>query len=160
MLLNQTGIGLGAGGASLFSSINIGFAGAFAIEAEEASMLEKTIFTISDDAAFWSGTYGANRVQAELSGLTTLEQTPTGRALDAEDLFSKLPYDKAIVPWENLSQQFASEASGTVNAWVGGATPESVWTRIEKPALMLNQNVHRIIIRDSMKPWKIKIIYK
>jgi hypothetical protein len=39
-----------------------------------------------------------------------------------------------------------------VNAWVGGANPESVWTRIEKPALMLNKNVHRIIIRDSMKP--------
>lgn len=89
-----------------------------------------------------------------------LSGSSAGRALDAQDLFSKLPYDQAIVPWENLSRQFASEASGTVNAWTGAASPMSVWSRIEKPTLLLNPNVNKIIIRDATQPWKTKIIYK
>jgi RHS repeat-associated protein len=121
---------------------------------------ESGVTTAADDAAFWAGRAGANRAAAESSGLTTLERTPAGRALDAEDLFSKLPYDEAVVPWENLSQRFAREASGTVNAWVGGASPTSVWSRIEKPALMMNPNVRKIIIRDATRPEKTRIIYK
>ena len=53
-----------------------------------------------------------------------------------------------------------SEASGTVTAWTGGTSPMSVWSRIEKPALMLNPNVNKIIIQDATQPWKTKIIYK
>jgi hypothetical protein len=124
------------------------------------STAARGVGTAADDAAFWSGRAGANRSAAEASGLTTLERTPAGRALDAQDLFSKLPYDEAIVPWENLSRQFAREASGTVNAWTGGASPTSVWSRIEKPTLMLNPNVNKIIINDATQPWKTKIIYK
>ena len=119
---------------------------------------ESGVTTAADDAAFWAGRAGANRAAAESSGLTTLERTPAGRALDAEDLFSKLPYDEAVVPWENLSQRFAREASGTVNAWVGGASPTGVWSRIEKPALMMNPNVRKIIIRDATRPEKTRII--
>ena len=126
----------------------------------QCSNAARGVGTAADDAAFWSGRAGANRSAAEASGLTTLERTPAGRALDAQDLFSKLPYDEAIVPWENLSRQFAREASGTVNAWTGGASPTSVWSRIEKPTLMLNPNVNKIIINDATQPWKTKIIYK
>jgi len=125
-----------------------------------SSLAAKGVGTAADDAAFWSGMAGVNRSAAEASGLTTLERTSAGRALDAQDLFSKLPYDEAIVPWENLSRQFASEASGTVRAWTGGASPSSVWSRIEKPTLMLNPNVNKIIIQDATQPWKTKIIYK
>lgn len=129
-------------------------------DASDSPLAARGVGTAADDAAFWSGRAGANRSAAEASGLTTLERTPAGRALDAQDLFSKLPYDEAIVPWENLSRQFAREASGTVNAWTGGASPTSVWSRIEKPTLMLNPNVNKIIINDATQPWKTKIIYK
>lgn len=124
----------------------------------EVGAAAKTTATAADNAAFWSGRAGANRAAAEASGLTTLERTSAGQALEAQDLFSKLPYDQAIVPWENLSRQFASEASGTVKAWTGGASPTSVWSRIEKPTLMLNSNVNKIIIQDATQPWKTKII--
>lgn len=129
-------------------------------DAPDSLLAAKGVGTAADDAAFWSGRAGVNRSAAEASGLTTLERTSAGRALDAQDLFSKLPYDEAIVPWENLSRQFASEASGTVRAWTGGASPSSVWSRIEKPTLMLNPNVNKIIIQDATQPWKTKIIYK
>jgi len=129
-------------------------------DASDSLLAAKGVGTAADDAAFWSGRAGVNRSAAEASGLTTLERTSAGRALDAQDLFSKLPYDEAIVPWENLSRQFASEASGTVRAWTGGASPTSVWSKIEKPTLMLNPNVNKIIIQDATQPWKTKIIYK
>ncbi|NCC50881.1 MAG: hypothetical protein EOM20_06650 [Spartobacteria bacterium] len=116
--------------------------------------------TLIDDAAFWSGRSGENRKLADMSGLTTLEMTPAGQALDAQDLFSKMSYDEAIIPWENLSREFASEASGTVNAWVGGAYPLSVWSRIEKPTLLLNPKVKKIIIHDATRPELKRIIYK
>ncbi len=125
-----------------------------------ADVVSSGVSTASDKAAFWSGRAGANRSAAEMSGLTTLEKTSAGQALDAQDLFSKFPYDQAIVPWENLSRQFASEASGVVRAWTGGASPTSIWSKIEKPTLMLNPNVNKIIIQDATQPWKTKIIYK
>ena len=95
----------------------------------------ETTSTLVHDAVFWSGRAGANRAAAEASGLTTLEQTSAGRAMEKQDLFSKLPYEEAMIPIEQLSRQFASEASGTVNAWTGSASPMSVWSRIEKPTL-------------------------
>lgn len=118
------------------------------------------VATAPSEAAFWSGRAGANRAAAEASGLRTLESTPAGRALEAQDLFSKMPYDEAIVAWDNLARQFASEASGTVNAWSGGASPMSVWSRIEKPTLLSNPNVRKIIIHDATRPEVTRIIYK
>lgn len=127
---------------------------------EAAEGVKKEVATATDDAAFWSGRGGANRQAAEASGLTTLEKTGAGKALDDQDLFSKLDYSDAIVPWENLSKRFASEASGTVKAWVGGASPKSVWNRIEKPALLQNPSVRKIIMLDATRPEITKIIYK
>ena len=48
------------------------------------------------------------------------------------------PTNKAVKPWELLSEQFAREAKGRVNAWVGGASPQSVWSRVELPVLLQN----------------------
>jgi len=116
--------------------------------------------TSVNESVFWSGRQGLNRAAAEASGLTTLEKTRAGIALESQDLFSKLPYSEAIKPWEALSEQFASEAKGTVNAWTGGASPVSVWNRLELPALLRNPEVRRIIIHDATQPWKTRIIYK
>jgi RHS repeat-associated protein len=121
---------------------------------------EGALATARDQAAFWSGRSGLNRAAAEGSRLTTLERTPAGLALESQDLFSKLPYLEAIQPWEVLSEQFAIQARGTVNAWTGGAAPLSIWNRVELPTLLRNPEVRRIIIHDATQPWRTEIIYK
>src|SRR4030095_7433177 len=90
--------------------------------AEAEAAKPQGVATRRDEAAFWSGRSGANRKAAEESTLTTLEKTAGGRALEAQDLFTKMDYTDAIIPWEDLSREYATKASGTVTAWVGGAS--------------------------------------
>jgi hypothetical protein len=109
----------------------------------------------SGEAVFWSGRQGANRAAAEgfasSTGKTTLEMTPAGRALEAAG--------GNISQWKTLSADFARTASGDVNAFTGGARASSVWNTVEKPLLMENSNVTKIIIKDAVNTSKTTIIY-
>ncbi len=110
----------------------------------------------SAGSVFWSGRQGANRTAAEAfaqsTGRTTLEMTPAGQALEAAG--------GNISQWRGLSADFARGASGEVNAFVGGSRVNSVWNTVEKPILMQNPNVQKIIIQDATQPWRTTIIYK
>jgi RHS repeat-associated protein len=105
---------------------------------------------------FWSGRQGANRAAAEAfaqaSGKSTLEMTKAGKALEAAG--------GNIAQWKDLSAEFARNASGEVHAFVGGSRVDSIWNTVEKPILMQNPNVQKIIIHDATQPWKTRIIFK
>jgi RHS repeat-associated protein len=109
----------------------------------------------TEEAVFWSGRQGANRAAAEAfassTGRTTLEMTPAGRALEAAG--------GNISQWKALAADFARGASGEVNAFTGGARASSVWNTVEKPLLMQNPNVTKIIINDAVNTSKTTIIY-
>ena len=107
------------------------------------------------EAVFWSGRQGANRAAAEAfassTGKTTMEMTPAGRALEAAG--------GSISQWKALSTDFARSASGELNAFTGGARASSVWNTVEKPLLMQNRNVTKIIIKDAVNASKTTVIY-
>jgi len=92
---------------------------------------------------------GAKLVQRQTQGCTL---TPAGEALEAAG--------GSISQWRALSADFARGASGEVNAFVGGSRVNSVWNVVEKPILMQNPNVQKIIIQDAAQPWKTTITYK
>lgn len=101
-------------------------------------------------AVFYSGK--GNRKLAEKFAKsfnkTTLEMTPGGKWLDQQVLFKRFDEGSdAIKPWKRLSQRYASEASGHVNAFIKGARPDHVFNTIEYPALKANINVHKYIFR-------------
>jgi len=109
----------------------------------------------SGEAVFWSGRQGANRAAAEAfagsTGRTTLEMTPAGRALELAG--------GNISQWKALSAEFARNASGEINSFSGGASASGVWNTVEKPLLMQNSNVTKIIIKDAVNMSKTTIIY-
>jgi len=111
--------------------------------------------TTAGDAVFWSGRQGANKAAAEAfakaTGGTTLEMTPVGQALEAQGA--------GIDAWRAASADFARGASGDVTAFAGGSSPGSVWLTVEKPILMQNPNITRIIIKDAVNTAKTTIIY-
>jgi hypothetical protein len=78
--------------------------------------------------------------------------TPAGRALEAAG--------GNISQWKALSADFARSASGEINAFTGGARASSVWNTVEKPLLMQNPNVTKIIINDAVKTSNTTIIYR
>jgi len=113
----------------------------------------------SEGAVFWSGRAGANRAAAEAfaeqSGRTTLEMSSAGRALEQQGVtFAQNPE-----AWINASREFAAQASGEVNAFVGGARANSIWKTVELPTLMQNNSVTKIIIQDATRPEVTRIIY-
>jgi len=107
------------------------------------------------DAIFYSGP--GNRGLAELfgqTGGTTLESTPGGAWLDNQALFKRLPPEMAIQPWDRLSQRFAQEASGSVSAFIDGASTRGTFYRVELPALQANPNVN-LILRNGNQPIRL-----
>jgi hypothetical protein len=78
--------------------------------------------------------------------------TSSGQALEAAG--------GNISQWKALSADFAETASGEVQAFVGGSRSRSVWSTVEKPILMRNQSVNKIVIRDAVNPSRTRIIYK
>ncbi|MFV1991981.1 MAG: polymorphic toxin type 46 domain-containing protein, partial [Acidimicrobiales bacterium] len=107
------------------------------------------VATGKNSAVFYSGP--GNRALAESftsgTGRATLEITPGGRWLDQQTLFKRLPGDQALKPWLRLSERYAEEASGAVNAYVRGARPGNVFNTVEFPTLRKNPNVQRITFR-------------
>ncbi len=114
--------------------------------------------TARDGAVFWSGPRMLDaQAWAEATGRTTLEQTPGGRYLDSLQLFgpsSPLTPAQAAQVWDAASVRFAQGASGEVSVFSTGATRmgawgERTWWRIERPALLANPNVTRIVRRKK-----------
>jgi hypothetical protein len=104
-------------------------------------------------AFFWSGnTFGVGgetfaKDFAQKNGGQTLEAILDSGKLELPKLSRTDPVTKEI--WDQVSESYAKQASGTVKAIVGASsTSESVWKSIELPALMNNNNVTRIIEID------------
>jgi hypothetical protein len=101
-------------------------------------------------AVFYSGR--GNRELAEgfanQTGKTTLEMTPGGRWLDAQNLFgpnSPFTPNEAVEIWSRLSQRFASEASGNVVGFVSGSGSGSIFNSVEFPSLRNNPKVTNVL---------------
>lgn len=120
----------------------------FKIHTYVENALSLDVYTAIDTATFWSGK--GNRALAESyvlrTGKVTLEMTPGGNFLDSLQIFKNYPYEQAIRPWEVLSMRFAQNTSGQVTAFVENASPTSIFTRIENPALQKNTNVTEILL--------------
>ena len=86
-------------------------------------------------AAFWTGGPTAQAAAQELG--TTLTDTPVGSAFEAIDEY--LPNSWARAGWNFLSEQFAANAEGEVNAVVGPTSWEgSTFWQTEFPELLNN----------------------
>ena len=105
--------------------------------------------TPADRAIVWSNARGGNLTLADdfiaqNPGYIRLEETPGGQYLLRRNLFERYEYEQAIQPWERLSARYATGASGQVTAFTSGASPTSVFQRIELPILLRNPNVTNI----------------
>jgi RHS repeat-associated protein len=122
--------------------------------------------TARDGAVFWSGgNMNIAQAWAGSVGKTTLEQTVGGRYLAGLGLFDKgspLTPVQAAEIWDIASKRFAQGASGEVYVFSTGARKISpytgglrTWWRIEKPTLLANKNVIRIVrMKKDMTPAK------
>ena len=107
--------------------------------------------TKADEAVFWSGrTYGvggesAAKDFAGKSAGTTLEMLLDKKGITMPDF--NTPAGK--LAWEDASLEMAKQASGKVRVVLGkDIRADSVWSRIEFPALVKNSNVKEIIAID------------
>lgn len=92
-------------------------------------------------SVFWSGGRGAERAAAAFAargGGSTLEMTASGRAIQA----AQLPWSQAAPLWRSAAMEFASSARGTIDVFLGrAARADSIWTTVERPALVANPAV-------------------
>jgi hypothetical protein len=122
---------------------------------EQISQGKLDFSTARDGAVFWSGPNMRTAQQwAIANGKTTLEQTSGGRYLDSLNLFgneSGMTGKQAAEIWDSASVKFAEGASGNVHVFGTGAKKMNdfgsvrTWWRIEKPALMKNKEIDRVI---------------
>ncbi len=138
-------LGFGAGTAATFAEIQ---SEAFTDYLAQAETLD--ISTAENEAVFYSGQ--GNRALAEqfaeANGKFTLEKTSGGKWLDQQELFgpnSPLTGTQARVVWENLSQRFADNASGTSISFVNGAGPDSIFNTVEYPTLLNNPKILNVL---------------
>lgn len=113
--------------------------------------------TPRDGAVFWSGPRMADaQAWATANGRSTLEQTRGGRVLDGLNLFdpgSGITGAQAAEVWDAASLRFAQGASGEVNVFSTGSRRMNpwgnlrTWWRVERPALLRNPDVDRIVRR-------------
>ena len=109
------------------------------------------VSTPKNSAVFYSGKGNKQIAEsfAKENGKMTLEMTKGGKYLDNLDLFgvkrpSPLNGDQAAQVWGNLSQRYASQASGNVYGFVNGSRSGSIFNSVEYPALMNNSKITNI----------------
>jgi RHS repeat-associated protein len=123
--------------------------GAFASYMARAQTMD--VSTAENGAVFWSG--NGNQALAEqfaaANGRQTLEMTPGGSWMQAQDLFnpatSPLTRQQASQVWDTLSGRFAGNASGTSVGFINGARATSTFNRIEYNALLNNPNIVNVL---------------
>ncbi|MBK8870070.1 MAG: hypothetical protein IPN19_03220 [Elusimicrobia bacterium] len=89
---------------------------------------------------------------AQAKGKFTLEMTPGGKWLDQQDLFgpeSPLTRAEGRLVWAKLSERFAVNASGEVNAFASGAKSTSIFEVTEYPTIKASKKVQSVILRDG-----------
>jgi len=111
------------------------------------------VATEPDTAFFWSGRtngVGGEKVAADIArsnGGTTLEMVLAERKIKMPDWDPNNP--ASIKAWENISQEYAANASGKVRGVVGeNLRPGNVWENKELPQLKNNPGVSEIEIVD------------
>jgi RHS repeat-associated protein len=103
-----------------------------------------------------------NMETAASSDFTSLENTYLGKLVLNDPIMQPgaASWEQQLPVWEAVSRKLAESASGAVEAWVSGASDQSVWNRIELPALMNNPRITSIIIRDASNPDSRQVITK
>src|SRR5581483_5232086 len=129
-----------------------------AVQAAAAAAWLNPFATAESEAFFWSGrtvlangeVFGGAERAAEIAtaeGGTTLEMLMQQRGIQLPEWD---PNNQAVVDaWDAASKQFADGASGTVRVVLGeNVRVDSVWNRVELPALVDNPMVTNIIAVD------------
>jgi hypothetical protein len=108
---------------------------------------ESRLKTKRNEAFFWSGIEASVASEmAAAKGGYTLESFMHAHGVESPD-----PSDPdALKKWEALSREFAENASGEVGVFMNPdrSKPNSVWNRIELPALENNPNVTKVTQTD------------
>lgn len=115
-----------------------------------------------DGAVFYSDDAGKNRVAAEAYAdrcskdgvkTTTLEATPCGKWLEAENLYASPLSLFADDIWAAASVKYAGEASGSCRCFIANAPAERVFRKHELAALLDNDKVTDLnnIPRQALK---------
>lgn len=128
------------------------FTRSMAIEYYTNTALELGVSTTQDSAIFYSG-FGNRDIAMNYAKLTnkyTIDLTEGGRWLNSKELYrgwgkSLIGNDGADMEWKAMSTQYADNASGTVLAFIKGASSNRVYMTIERNALKLNGDVTSII---------------
>jgi hypothetical protein len=121
------------------------------LEVEEAALGSTTVAT-EEAPVFWSGgriAEGAAQNFANANNGIILGDTSAGQTL--AETTQGIPWAQAKPQWVQLSQNFASTASGDVHVFQSarGLYLESIW-RDEYQVLINNPNVNRIIYHVVM----------
>jgi len=125
------------------------------------------VSTARNGAVFFAGRTPGGLSNADLAGSFAnqtakdiINFTPAGRQLSDLNLYPRLTLDSngLAVPryaaetsrvFEIASQRYAEAASGRVFAFTNGVNPNSIFTRIELPALRANPNVTDVRFLNS-----------
>jgi hypothetical protein len=109
---------------------------------------DKSFSTKESKATFYSGPGNREKALADIKtrGAEPIDITDGGRALDAENLYSKHNplYAEADEYWGAASEKYAKEANGNIIAHVDGASPHRVFAKKELPILLENDKVKSI----------------
>ena len=114
--------------------------------------------TAEDEAVFWSGIRGSEHEAgdwAAKNGGITLEQAAEERGIDLPKFDRGNP--SSVAAWERASAEFASHAAGDVRVLTSGWSTNSVWARIEFPALTANPNVTSVTAIDPRTGIAVRI---
>lgn len=92
----------------------------------------------------WSQNVDASFLTSDAPVPGSLESTPGGQQLEAEQLFypdSPLTHAQAHEVWHMAARKFAEAARGRVSIFASRVDPKSVFGAIELPVLQANPNV-------------------
>ncbi|RDB20219.1 hypothetical protein Hypma_012664 [Hypsizygus marmoreus] len=121
--------------------------------------IEDKLHPKPDQAVFWSGSKMSKKGKpvsvkrdaqkyATAAGKQTINQALAKNNIKIPPP-SMNPASARI--WEKASETWASRSKGEVNAFVGDKHPNSVYDRIEKPTLIRNNNVNKVVEHDKVK---------